>query len=116
MHTIAFSQVSLISSSETMASISRQGPFYLRMSQKLQSALRPTVLNLVDESHLHVGHKESPGLPETHFNLEIVAEAFEGLSMLQRHRKVYKILADEIEERVHALSLKTKTPAESGKS
>lgn len=95
-----------------MAAVTRQGPFYLRITQKLTTALRPVALNLIDESHLHAGHKESPGLPETHFNLEIVSPEFEGMSMLQRHRKVYAILADEMKERVHALALKTKAPSE----
>lgn len=95
-----------------MAAVSRQGPIYLRITQKLTTALRPVTLNLVDESHLHAGHKESPGLPETHFNLEIVSPEFEGMSLLQRHRKVYALLADEMKDRVHALALKTKTPAE----
>lgn len=95
-----------------MAAVTRQGPIYLRMMQKLTAALRPVTLNLIDESHLHAGHKESPGLPETHFNLTVVSPEFEGMSMLQRHRKVYAIVADEINDRVHALALKTRTPTE----
>lgn len=99
-----------------MASISRQGPYYLRITQKLNAALSPTRLVLTDESHLHAGHKESPGLPETHFDLDIVSQSFEGQSMLQRHRHIYSLLKDELDERVHALSMSTKTPKESQKS
>lgn len=95
-----------------MSTAVRHGPFYKRITEKLSSALRPVTLNLKDESHLHAGHRESPGLPETHFRLEVVSEAFEGMSMLQRQRKIYSLLAEELEERVHALSMKTKTPAE----
>lgn len=51
---------------------------------------------------------------ETHFRLEIVSEAFKGLGQLQRHRKVNGILKEELdmENGVHALQLKTKTPEE----
>lgn len=95
-----------------MSVMSRPGPFYSRIIQKLTDALRPASLSLKDVSHLHAGHKESSGLPETHFNLELVSDQFEGMSMLKRHRKVYGILADELQERVHALSMKTNAPSE----
>eukprot|EP00737_Agarophyton_chilense_P000448 gb/GEZJ01000499.1/.p1 GENE.gb/GEZJ01000499.1/~~gb/GEZJ01000499.1/.p1 ORF type:complete len:102 (+),score=10.11 gb/GEZJ01000499.1/:1130-1435(+) len=94
------------------AAVARQGPIYTRIIQKLTASLRPLSLQLKDESHLHAGHKESPGLPETHFNLEIVSDVFEGMPLLQRQRKVYSILSEELRDRVHALSMKTKAPSE----
>ena len=44
--------------------------------------------------------------------VSIVSSGFEGLKPIQRHRKVYEILADELQSGVHALALVTKTPAE----
>lgn len=97
----------------TMATaVSQKGPFYVRMTRKLEAALKPSRLLLRDESHLHAGHRESPGLPETHFALEVVSDEFKGLSLLQRQRKVYGLLQEELKERVHALSMKTRTVAE----
>lgn len=95
-----------------MAAVVRQGPIYTRIMQKLTAALRPVSIHLNDESHLHAGHKESPGLPETHFKLEVVSEVFEGMPLLQRQRKIYSILSEELQDRVHALSMKTKAPSE----
>ena len=52
---------------------------------------------------------------ETHFNVEVVSEAFSGKLPVARHRMVYALLDEEIKDGVHALSLKTKTPAEAAK-
>lgn len=42
---------------------------------------------------------------ETHFHVRIRSAAFDGLNRVQRQRMIHKLLADELEERVHALSL-----------
>ena len=68
-----------------------------------------------DESFKHAGHSGNPsGDPdaETHFKVEIVSAQFEGKMPVARHRMVYSILDAELKDGVHALSLKTKTPAE----
>ena len=44
--------------------------------------------------------------------VEVVSAAFEGKGAVQRHRLVYSLLQPEIDAGVHALALKTKTPAE----
>lgn len=46
-----------------------------------------------------------------HFQALIVSSAFEGKSMLQRHKLVYQILGERM-EKIHALSMKTLTPAQ----
>lgn len=79
---------------------------------KLTDAFSPSHLNIVDESHLHAGHVGARPEGETHFRVEIVASAFEGASRVERQRMIYKILADELAERVHALALTVRTPAE----
>jgi stress-induced morphogen len=48
--------------------------------------------------------------------VEIVSEMFEGKTLVQRHRLVYQALSEELEAGLHALALKTKTPAEADKS
>jgi acid stress-induced BolA-like protein IbaG/YrbA len=47
-----------------------------------------------------------------HFFATIVAADFEGVSRVQRHQRVYAALGDRMREQIHALSMKTLTPAE----
>ncbi|MCR2745133.1 BolA/IbaG family iron-sulfur metabolism protein [Limnobacter sp. YS8-69] len=47
-----------------------------------------------------------------HFEAVIVASAFEGLRLIQRHQKVYAVLGDRMRAEIHALSMKTLTPTE----
>lgn len=47
-----------------------------------------------------------------HFEAVIVAPAFEGKRLVQRHQLVYAALGDRMREEIHALSMKTLTPAE----
>jgi acid stress-induced BolA-like protein IbaG/YrbA len=60
----------------------------------------------LDCSHLEV---EGDG---RHFNALIVSEAFEGKSRVARHQLVYAALGERMREEVHALSMRTLTPAE----
>ena len=80
--------------------------------QNLTTALSPTHLEIVDESHLHAGHSGARPGGETHFRVEIVSAAFEGQNRVARQRQVYKALADEMADRIHALALTTRTPDE----
>ena len=47
-----------------------------------------------------------------HFFATIVSPAFEGRSRVARHQQVYAALGDRMREQIHALSMKTLTPAE----
>ncbi len=47
-----------------------------------------------------------------HFFATIVSAEFEGLSRVRRHQRVYAALGDRMREQIHALSMKTLTPAE----
>ena len=75
------------------------------IAQKLTSALMPKEIDVQDVSHNHAGHagwREGGG---THFEVTIKAEAFAGKSLLQRHRMVNEILADDLAKSIHALEL-----------
>jgi BolA protein len=86
------------------------------IERKLTAALQPKRVKVVDESELHKGHAGHRPGGESHFRVEIVSEAFEGQSRVARQRRVYEILADELKAGVHALALKTLTPAEDSNS
>ena len=47
-----------------------------------------------------------------HFFATIVSAQFEGASLVRRHQQVYRALGDRMREQIHALSMKTLTPAE----
>ena len=87
--------------------IIRQG-----MEAKLRAALQPEQMDIIDESQRHASHGGGHPDGESHFRMRIVAAAFAGKSRVARHRLVHEILADELRERVHALSLETLTPEE----
>lgn len=78
------------------------------IQQKLQAALLPEHIEVLNESHNH----HVPPNSETHFKVVLVSEAFNGLRLLARHRKVNETLAHELANGVHALSMHTYTPEE----
>lgn len=80
--------------------------------EKLTSAFTPTRLDVINESELHAGHRNSPGTGESHFRVLIVSPAFAGASRVARHRAVNKVLAQELHGKVHALALHTFAPGE----
>lgn len=82
------------------------------IEEKLTAALQPKHLEVIDESHLHAGHGGARPEGETHFRVVVVSSLFEGESRVARHRMVTKILAAEMNNPIHALSLKTMTPKE----
>lgn len=93
------------------------GEYRNRIEQKLVAALAPSHLSIEDDSARHSGHAGAhpDGGGETHFNVRIVSDMFSGQGRVARQRQVYALLADELNERVHALSLTTLTPDEAEK-
>jgi BolA protein len=86
------------------------------VAEQLQSRLRqrfaPERLAIIDESHHHVGHAGHRREGETHFRIEIVAEAFRGKSRVERQRMVYGAVDDLMRDRIHALALEVRVPGE----
>ena len=84
------------------------------MRAKLDTALTPSVLDIINESHLHAGHAGSPGTGNSHFRMKIISEAFAGKSRVDRHRLINEILKDELAGKIHALALTVHAPGEAG--
>jgi len=76
--------------------------------EKLQKALSPSHLEVINESHMH---NVPPG-SESHFKVVAVSDEFNDKMLVARHRIINKALAEELEGPVHALALHTMTPAE----
>lgn len=83
-----------------------------RITTRLQAALAPRRLDVIDESHQHQGHGGWREGGETHFRVDIVSDAFTGKSRLERHRLVNAALAQELADRVHALAIQARAPGE----
>jgi BolA protein len=89
-----------------------QMPVETTIREKLTQAFQPVRLEVVNESHLHAGHRNSPGTGESHFRVLIVSPLFAGKSRLARHRLVNDTLAAELGGKIHALALATHAPEE----
>ena len=75
-------------------------------------ALSPIKLELINESHKHAGHAGWNNSGNTHFNLLIVSDAFINQTKIQRHKMIYQLLAEELKDQVHALSIRAFTKDE----
>ncbi|CAI6336060.1 unnamed protein product [Periconia digitata] len=89
------------------------------LSTYLTESLKPTTLEIHNDSHLHSHHKAMQGVTskETHFRVVITSEAFKSKMQPARHRMVYQLLKDEMAQEggIHALQLRTRTPEEEEK-
>jgi BolA protein len=82
------------------------------MLRRLNSALSPSRIDLVDDSEQHRGHGGYNPAGESHFMLTIESAAFAGKSRVERQRMVHAALGDLLDERVHALSIRASAPGE----
>jgi BolA-like protein 1 len=78
------------------------------IQDKLSLALHPIHLDVENESRMH----SVPAGSETHFKVVVVSDAFEGLGLVDRHRRVNEALADELKSGLHALTIRALTPTQ----
>lgn len=82
-----------------------------RLRARLQQALGAISIEIVDDSHKHVGHagaRDGRG----HFSVRVVADCFRGLRPVARHRLIYDATGDLFETDIHALSIQALSPEE----
>lgn len=75
---------------------------------RLQAALDPDSLEIIDESYLHAGHagaKDGRG----HFRIRIAAVSLNGHGRLAQQRKIYEALGDLMQTDIHAVSIQVIT-------
>lgn len=75
----------------------------IQIEEKLLANINCKHLTVTNESHMHSAGTDS------HFKVVIVSSDFEGKLLLQRHRAINKVLADELANHIHALALHTYT-------
>lgn len=82
--------------------------------KQLNDAFKPGLLEIIDNNAAHAGHAgaRSGG---GHYHVTIVAEIFEGRSLVQRHQLVYNALGDMMKQQIHALGINALSPSEETK-
>ncbi len=78
------------------------------IKQRLNEILKPIMIEVTDESHLHAGHMGARPQGETHFRIKCMSEAFNGKTRLEQHRLINSALAHELATSIHALALELK--------
>ncbi|MBL4870478.1 MAG: BolA family transcriptional regulator [Robiginitomaculum sp.] len=92
------------------------GPIASAIKEKLIKNFNPVHLDIIDESHKHAhhagakDHAKKHGSGESHFHVVIVANSFKDMNLLSRHRAVMDALSEEMDGKVHALSLEASAP------
>ena len=78
------------------------------IESKLAEKFSPLHLEVENETHMH----NVPEDAESHFKVTLVSDRFDGQTLIQRHRAVNELLAEELRSGIHALALHTMTPDE----
>lgn len=73
--------------------------------------LQPSYINVINESENHIGHSGYNN-GNSHFKIIILSKEFEGNSRIKRHKLIYNILAKELRETIHSLSIEAYTESE----
>jgi len=81
------------------------------ISERLHDAFPDGSIEVIDDSHRHVGHAGAAG-GAGHFTVRIVSTRFEGLRTVARHRLVYDALGDWMPHRIHALAIEARAPGD----
>jgi len=79
-----------------------------KIEQKIVDAIPCKHLEVVNESNKH---NVPPG-SESHFKVVLVSDAFDDQKLIARHRQINRILADELQQGLHALAMHTYTESE----
>ncbi|WP_100913925.1 BolA family protein [Pseudoalteromonas spongiae] len=77
-----------------------------QIESKLKNAFSCEHLEVINESHMHSRGTES------HFKVIVVSNDFEGKRLLQCHRMINEVLADELANHIHALAIHTYTQSQ----
>ena len=81
-----------------------------KIRQRL-AVLNPESCQIIDDSAAHAGHAGAAS-GAGHFNVTIIAQKFNGLKPIERHRLVYHAVGDLMQTDIHALVITALAPAE----
>jgi BolA protein len=78
-----------------------------RIEARLREKLEASDVQVVDESHKHVGHAGAAGGAGL-FRVTGLPQRFAGLSLLQAQRLVYEAVGEMMDSEIHALAITTR--------
>lgn len=78
-----------------------------RIEALLREGMQVDKVLLENESHMHAGPAS-----ESHFKLALISPDFEGMPKVRRHQMVYALVAELMQNPIHALAMHLYTPAE----
>ena len=79
--------------------------FFKLIEEKIKSNLEVEKIKIVDNSHLHRGHKFFKE-NKFHLKLEIKSNQLNAMSKLDAQRKVMQVLKEDLKNKIHALEIK----------
>ncbi len=82
------------------------------LERKIEAAIAPSSLIIIDQSHLHSGHAGDRPFGQSHYHAIVTATAFQGKNRVARQRMVFAALGSLVGQEVHALSMDLRTPDE----
>lgn len=85
---------------------------YQQINEKINHLIKVEKLQIIDDSLKHKGHAGYKEGGESHFNLLVVSNDFDGLNRVKRHKLIYSALDDLMKDKIHALAIKAYTPEE----
>ena len=74
------------------------------VKQKLEQSLPGAIVEVSDESAGHIEHNPTGA----HISLIVTYSGFKDKTLLQQHQMIYDILKEELQEKIHALKIKTR--------
>ena len=81
-----------------------------QIRERINQALTPVQLEIIDDSHKHIGHAGAGG--GGHYSVRVVSDKFNNHKLIERHRMVYAAVNDMMPAEIHALSITALTPEE----
>tara|TARA_B100001996_G_scaffold380994_1_gene369542 strand:+ start:1777 stop:2055 length:279 start_codon:yes stop_codon:yes gene_type:complete len=79
--------------------------FFDKIKEKISRDLEPEEITIIDNSSLHSKHQSfNPG--KYHLKLVIKSKKLKNLNKINAHKKIFSILKDEMDNKIHALEIK----------
>ena len=77
-----------------------------KIATTLHNKFSPLMLEIINESHYHVGHREAGQAVNSHFRIRIASAELEGLSRVKQHQAIYRALDPWMHNNpIHALAI-----------